>query len=155
MKKIVFTILSCASLFALDDTFENRSKEADRYIEIMSMKTILLYAFEKGANSKAKNDEEKKLIKELAKKYLNTDEIISELKDVLVKHYTADEIVAMNSFYSSAEGKSILKKQTDVSMEMSKKMQNIVFKMLMNIMNDKTLQKNKPIPQQGSTQTAI
>lgn len=156
MKKIVFALLfTCISLFALEDTFDNRNKEADRYLEIMSMKKTLMDAFEKGANSKAKSEEDKKMIQELAQKYINMDEIIAELKDVLVKHYTADELAAMNDFYSSPAGKSIIKKQSVVSAEMTKRMQAIIFKMLMNIMNDKSLQKNNNTHKNEASPTAI
>lgn len=155
MKKVVFILATCISLFALDDTFENRTKEAQKYIEIIALKQTFYDTFEQILNKKTLSEIEKQKTKELVFKYLDIDEFIVEMRDVIVKHYTADELVAMNNFYSSAEGKSVLKKQSVATVDMNSKIQNTVLKMFMKMMGDKSLQKNKTAPKGEASQTAI
>ncbi|MGE4398135.1 MAG: DUF2059 domain-containing protein [Campylobacterales bacterium] len=156
MKKAIFAVLvGCASLFAIEDTYENRAKEAARYLEAMHIKSMLVDAIEQNVNSKTKNDAEKKQTKELMKKYINSDEIVSEMKEVMIKHYTADELSAMSDFYATPVGQSIVKKQTAASADMMAKMRIIILKMMVKIMNDKSLQKDKTAPKGEAQPTAI
>ncbi len=154
MKKVVFALLFvCASSFALDDTYANRQSEADKYMEIISVKNMLLSTLDQAVDKRS-SAATKQATKDMVLKYLDINEFISQMKDVIVKHYTADELAAMNEFYSSETGKSILKKQSAVSVEMSSKVQTTILKMLMKIMNDKSLQK-KTTPLNSTTPTAI
>ncbi len=154
MKKAIFAVLlGCASLFAIEDTYENRNKEAARCLETMHTKEMLANAIEQGVSARAKNETEKKQAKELLKKYVG-DEIISEMKEVMVKHYTADELAAMSDFYGTPVGQSIIKKQNLASADMMKKMQAVVMKMLFKLLNDKSL-KNKGDAQKEATPTSI
>lgn len=156
MKKAIFAVLlGCASLFAIEDTYENRNKEAARCLETMHIKEMLANAIEQGVSARAKNETEKKQAKELLKKYVDGDEIISEMKEVMVKHYTADELAAMSDFYGTPVGQSIIKKQNLASADMMKKMQAVVMKMMFKLLNDKSLQKDKAVPKGESQPTAI
>jgi hypothetical protein len=154
MKRVVFAFLFiCASSFALEDTYANRQSEADKYMEIISIKNMLLGALDQAVDKRS-GAANKKETKDMILKYLDINEFISEMKDVIVKNYTADELAAMNEFYSSESGKSILKKQSVISTEMNSKVQATILKMLMKIMNDKSLQK-KTAPINSAAPTAI
>lgn len=76
------------------------------------------------------------------------------MKEVMIKHYTADELSAMSDFYGTPVGQSIIKKQNLASADMMKKMQAVVMKMMFKLLNDKSL-KNKGDAQKEATPTSI
>ncbi len=156
MKKAVFAILiGCASLMALEDSYENRNKEATRCLEAMHIKKMLTDAIEQGVNARANNEDEKKQAKELLRKYVDGDEIISEMKEVMIKHYTTDELAAMSDFYSTPIGQSIIKKQAAASTDMMKKMQAVVMKMMIKLLNDDSIKKSKGGAKKEASPTSI
>jgi hypothetical protein len=144
MKKVIFAVLvGCVSMFAIEDSQENRAKETDRYLEVMSMKSIFKDAIEATLNAKGKSKEEAEQVRAAIDKYIKTDDILKELKVVMIKHYTADELSAMSDFYSTPLGKSIISKQVAVTMDTNEKMQAIIMKMVMGMMGDEGLYKKE------------
>jgi len=103
---VVVTVAGAA--WALDDTQDNRSKQADRYMAATPFKET----FQDSAEQMAKNlpTEQRKAFKELMTKHLDIPALEKTIKEGLIKHFTADELKALADFYGSPVGKSALKK---------------------------------------------
>lgn len=110
MKNIIILTLLCIviSSFALDDTPENRAKEAARYMETTPPEDIMKDIAEQ--ISQNLSPENRREFKDLIGKHLNIAVITKAIKDALVKHFTADELKALANFYNSPVGKSAMKK---------------------------------------------
>lgn len=110
MKNIIILTLLCIAIasIALDDTPDNRAKEADRYMKTTPPEDIMKDMTEQ--MSRNLSPENRREFKELMEKHLNIAVISKAIKDALVKHFTADELKALADFYSSPVGKSAMKK---------------------------------------------
>lgn len=112
MKKIIMATVAIVMIsglsWALDDTPENRSMEADRYLATTPPKGM----FQDLADKLAMNlpVERRQEFKDLLTKHLDIQALEKAIKGALVKHFTADELKALADFYSSPAGKSAMKK---------------------------------------------
>jgi hypothetical protein len=110
MKKAVTlaALLLATPLFALDDTPQNRVREADRYIAATPPKEMFADMAEQMA--KTLPADQRAPLKEALTKHLDVDALTKTLRDAMVKHFTADELKALADFYGSPVGKSAMKK---------------------------------------------
>lgn len=106
---LVFAALT-GSVLALDDTPENRAKEADAYLQVVPAKELVDNMTEKLASTvpAAQRD----IFKSMMTKHLDLSALVDAEKAALVKVFTAGEIEAMKNFYGSPDGKSVLKKMS-------------------------------------------
>lgn len=104
---IVLALLSTTA-FALENTVENRSKEADRYLAAsppeamlkdMAKQMALIYPPEK-----------RDFFVKVMTQYLDIETVTKALKDSMIKIYSADELAALADFYGSSVGISATKK---------------------------------------------
>jgi hypothetical protein len=136
--KTKLLLLCCCALalpvFALDDTPENRAKEADRYLEAAAPKEMLDEMITKMAV--AVPDAEKAKFKELLTKHFNYESFTKSMKDAMVRHFTAPELSALADFYSSDVGKSAMKKMGAYTAEIMPLVQTEILKAQQKAMND-------------------
>ena len=97
----VVLVLTAGIVSALDDTPENRSKEADRYLAAKPPREM----FEQLAQQAPTALPAQEVIK-----HMDFLALERAMKDRLVKVLTADELKAQADLYSSPEGKSSMKK---------------------------------------------
>jgi hypothetical protein len=112
MKKL--TILVFAALLttfnavALEDTPENRRIQAARYAEVSPLEDLLLDAAQKGAMNLPPAD--RQMFVDLLTKHLDIDTLKAQVNEIMVEHFTADELKALADFYGSDVGRSALNK---------------------------------------------
>lgn len=109
MKSIALLFLSAfsANCFALEDTPANRSAEAARYLAATPPSDL----FADMSTSMAKSMPEAQRQKFIeVMKGLDYAKLTQTMEESMVKTFTADELKALADFYSSAEGKSAMKK---------------------------------------------
>jgi hypothetical protein len=143
---LVLSFVFCSSSFAIDDTVANRTAQADRYMEATPPKEMLIDIVE-GSSAKMPATQ-KKAFQELMLKYFDIDDYSKDMKDALVKHFSADELSALADFYGSPTGKSIMKKMKVLTAEIMPKAQAQSMKAIQKMLSDKakTEQKSKPTP---------
>ena len=95
---------------AIDDTPENRAKQADAYLQFVPAKELVDNMTEKLASTVP--EAQRDMFKSMMTKHLDLSALVDAEKAALVKVFTAGEIEAMKNFYGSAEGKSVLKKMS-------------------------------------------
>lgn len=111
MKKLVLVmalILASSNAFALEDSPENRSLEAERYLTVISPRD----SFQDAAQQMSKNfspEKREQFVKAMTQ-YVDVEAVVKAYKETMVKIYTADELAAMADFYGSAVGISAMKK---------------------------------------------
>ena len=113
MKFIPATLLFLAmtgSVLAIDDTPENRTKEADAYLQAVPTRELVDSMTEKVASTVP--EAQRDLFKSMMTKHLDLSALVAAEKEALIKVFTAGEIESMKNFYGSAEGKSVLKKMS-------------------------------------------
>ncbi len=93
---------------ALEDTPENRAKAASDYLKVASIEDLLNDVTEKVALQLPAPNRE--LFKSLMTKHIDKAALREATQRALTKYFTVDELQAMTSFYSTPQGKSILKK---------------------------------------------
>jgi hypothetical protein len=106
---LLFAVLT-GSLLAIEDTPENRAKEADAYLQAVPAKELVDSMTEKLAATipEAQRD----MFKSMMTKHLDLKALVDAEKAALVKVFTAEEIESMKNFYGSPDGKSVLKKMS-------------------------------------------
>ena len=94
--------------FAIEDTVENRTKEAERYLSVTPPKEM----FQDVAKQMAQNypPEKRDLFIKIMTQYLDIDAVMKSFKDSMIKTFTADELAAMADFYGSPVGIAATKK---------------------------------------------
>ena len=109
MKSIALVLLSLsATCFALEDTPANRAVQADRYVAATPPSEL----FNDMAVNMAKTmpEAQRQRFIDVMTKDLDVASVTKAMKDSMVKTFSADELKALADFYSSAEGKSAMKK---------------------------------------------
>jgi len=96
-----------ATCFALEDTPENRSTEAARYLEVVPASEMFADVAVNMSKTMPEAQREKFI---QIMKGLDFARLTQAMKDSMVKIFTADELKALADFYSSKEGKSAMKK---------------------------------------------
>jgi hypothetical protein len=140
MKTKLLLLSCCCALtlalpaFAIDDTPENRAKEADRYFEAAAPKEMLDEMTTQMATSVP--DAEKTKFKELLTKHFNYESFVKSMKDAMVRHFTATELAALADFYSSEVGKSAMKKMGGYTAEIMPLVQTEILKAQQKAMTD-------------------
>lgn len=96
------------SAFAIEDTAENRNKEAERYLSINPPKDMV----QDMAKQVAQNfpPENRELFIKMLTQYLDIEALVKGCKESMEKTFTADELAAMADFYGSPAGLSATKK---------------------------------------------
>ncbi|MBA3849364.1 MAG: hypothetical protein C0502_05140 [Opitutus sp.] len=110
MRKIIYLVflLNAGVLFGVEDTPENRSREADRYLAATPPKEMFADMAEQVA--KTVPPERRQALKDAFTKYLDLEALTKAMRDAMVKNFTADELSALADFYGSPVGKSAMKK---------------------------------------------
>lgn len=124
MKKLVIIIgmlLLSAPVYALEDTPENRAKEADRYLAASSVKETLQEVPAQLAEDQP--PEKQELLKKLISKYFVVETLMKRQKEALVKLFTADELRYLADTASSEFAKNISRKMATFMSEMSPEIQ--------------------------------
>jgi hypothetical protein len=105
---VVAMMALAASAFALEDTPENRAKEAERYLKAAPPADI----FKDAADQMTRDLDAKKrqTLQDVIAKQVDLDELTKTMKESLVKHFTAGELKGLADFYNSPEGKSAMGK---------------------------------------------
>ena len=108
MKKFLFTPLIFALLTAcaLDDTAENRSQQAGRYLKTVSPKKMLEKMLEKMAVKLP--PDQRAIFKDLMTKHFNSNALEKVMVAGLLKHFTAEELRALADFHESSVGHSAM-----------------------------------------------
>lgn len=140
MKTKLLLLSCCCALtlalpaFAIDDTPENRAKEADRYFEAAAPKEMLDEMTTQMAV--AVPDAEKAKFKELLTKHFNYESFMKSMKEAMVRHFTATELAALADFYSSEVGRSAMKKMGGYTAEIMPLVQTEILKAQQKAMSD-------------------
>jgi hypothetical protein len=158
--KLLLICYCCCALalpaFGIDDTPENRAKEADRYLEAAAPKEMLDEMTTQIAV--AVPDAEKARFKELLTKHFNYESFTKSMKDAMVRHFTATELAALADFYSSEVGKSAMKKMGAYTAEIMPLVQTEILKAQQKAMNDQgglaAMPPGAPAPQAPGASTA-
>jgi len=95
-------------VFGAADTPETRRHEAERYLQATTLKAM----FEDAADKMAPNlpADQRKQFKRAMTTYLDFAALTRAMTDVMVKHFTTEEIKALADFYCSPVGKSAIRK---------------------------------------------
>lgn len=105
---LLFLLALATNCFALEDTPENRTKEADRYLKATPPSEMMA---DMTANmSKNVPEESRAAFVETMSKNLDVAALTVAMKQSMIKHFTADELKGLADFYSTPEGKSAMKK---------------------------------------------
>ena len=101
---------------ALADTPENRHAQAQRYLLANPPKQLFAeMAKNLGANLPAAQRDK---VTAMFTTNLDVEAVTRGMEDVLVKHFTAEELRGMADFYGSAIGKSVTSKMADYSSDL-------------------------------------
>lgn len=116
---IITSLLFTTSLFAKDlkieDTNENRTAEANRYLAATPPKEMLIDLVQKMSAQIPK--EKQKAFYDLMIKNMDLEKFTLIIRDSMVKHFTAQELGALADFYGSPIGKSAMAKLGDYMAE--------------------------------------
>ncbi len=128
MKKFLFTPLIFALLTAcsLDDTVENRSEQADRYLKLVSPKKMLGKMLEK--MSVKLPPDQRGTFKNLMTKHFNSDALEKAMMAGLLKHFTAEELRALADFHDSPVGHSAMENFGDYTEDIMPAIRSEMFK---------------------------
>ena len=120
MKKIKYILLcvaACASshAFALDDTLQNREREATRYENSLDMESLLNGMYSAMANQMPKNSPLNGVMVQFIREEVMSDNDLRQIVHQMnVKNFTANELEALANFYGSPEGMSITQKTPQI-----------------------------------------
>jgi hypothetical protein len=92
----------------IEDTVQNRSLEAKRYLAVMPPREMLIDMVTKMAGQLP--EEQKKSFISLMTKHVDVEKLTSIIHDSMVRHFTAAELHALADFYESSVGRSAMNK---------------------------------------------
>ena len=101
-------LLFCSVASALDDTPENRSMQADRYVAAMPAKEMMNSFVGQAVPKDAPAQQREGLLEQI--KCVDAVSLEKAMKEAMTKDFTADELKALADFYGSPAGKSAMKK---------------------------------------------
>ena len=111
MKQLITAMLllaiSAQMAFALDDTPDNREREAVRYMLASPLSEMMADMSQQLAMNLP--PDRRKAFKDLMTRHLDLIAVEKAMKAALIKHFTADELSALADFYGSESGKSAMK----------------------------------------------
>lgn len=110
MKKIimVMAVMISAISWALDDTPQNRAKQADRYLAATLSPEIL-----QGISDQMTENlpiQRRQEFKDMMTKNIDITVLEKAMKDFMIKRFTADQLKELADYYGSQKGKSAKKK---------------------------------------------
>lgn len=105
---LLLLTLSTTTAFAMEDTMENRTREADRYISVTPPRELLRNVAEEVALNYP--PEKRETFLKIITEYFDLEAVSASMKETMVKVFTADELAALADFYGSPEGISTMKK---------------------------------------------
>ena len=105
---IIVLVLLGNTAFAIEDTVDNCSKEADRYLAVTPPKEMLQDIAKQMAQNYA--PEKRELFIKIMTQYLDIEAVTKAVKESMINNFTADELAAMAEFYGSPLGMSATKK---------------------------------------------
>ncbi len=113
MTRIILTAILVLAVavpesLAIRNTVKNRERQADRYMEIVSINKLMKDATEEIAKQIPEKDRE--TFKNIMNAHLDMRALEKSVKELMVKHFTADEIKALTDFYGSSAGESVMQK---------------------------------------------
>jgi hypothetical protein len=97
-----------SSAFAIENTPENRRKQAMRYLEATPPKELLADMTEQMAKNIP--EAQQQMFRDAMTKYIDVDALSAAITEAMIKNFTADELGALADFYGSPLGKSAMKK---------------------------------------------
>ncbi|PLY01583.1 MAG: hypothetical protein C0622_06880 [Desulfuromonas sp.] len=111
MKKFAFIlilVLLTTNSYGIENSFENREAQAQRYLNSTPPRAL----FEDLAEKVSVNlpPEDRQLFKDLLTKHLDLDSLTKSIESALINNFTADELSALADFYGSPIGKSAMSK---------------------------------------------
>jgi len=113
---ILAVVIFASSVLAdgIPDTPENRQKQAERYVQATPPRALIEDIAKKMAAARPASEREQreKLIDMLISQ-LDFDALKQAITNLVIKHFTAEEIKAMADFYGSPAGKSAMSKFRD------------------------------------------
>lgn len=123
---VLILAVSAPSALALRDSARNRQKQADRYVKVVSIRDMMRDATEEMAEQLPEKDRE--VFRNIMNRHLDIKGLENSVKQLMVKHFTADEIKALTDFYGSRAGMSVMKKFGKYSAETIPLVQDAVVK---------------------------
>lgn len=110
MKTFLFLLVTCfaTAAFGIEDTPANREAAAKRYLAAVPVKSLFNDLGEQMARTAPPDQRE--MILKVFTQYIDADAMTKCMLEVMVRHFTADELQAMAQFYGSDVGKSVMKK---------------------------------------------
>ncbi len=105
---ILFVLTLSSAAYALDDTQENRRQQADRYLQATPLSDMFKDMAEQGARNFPLA--QRAMFKALLTKYLDLESLTQSVNEIIIKHFTADELKGLADFYGSPVGKSTMRK---------------------------------------------
>jgi hypothetical protein len=100
-------VLLGTTLWALEDTPENRGQEADRFLKAMPAKEMLEDMTKQMLKFVPESQRQKM---QEAVKNIDFTAVEKAMKDSMMKTFTVDELKALADFYNTPVGKSAMKK---------------------------------------------
>lgn len=104
----LFVLAAASCAFAIEDTPENRTREARRYLAATPPRELFNDVAEQMVKSAPAGKQE--LVRNAFTKHLDIDALTVAMQDAMVKTFTADELSALADFYGSPVGKAAMKK---------------------------------------------
>lgn len=145
---LVGTVLATFDAAALDDTPENRKQEAERYLSVVSAKSLIDGMVTKMAANMP--EEQGTIMVEALTKELNLDSITKAMSASMQKHFTADELKALADFYSQPIAKSAMAKMGDYMADVMPAVET----QMVEAMERAQKAKEKPAPASAKGKTA-
>lgn len=105
---VVLALVIAARAFALDDTPANRQKEADRYLAATPPRVLLADMTKRVATTLP--PEQRAIFEAALTKYIDIDALTKDMKEAMVRTFTAEELKALADFYGSPVGKAAMNK---------------------------------------------
>lgn len=121
-------------LLAVEDTPENRAKEAEKFFEAASPRDLLMEMAAALATSVP--DGEKQKFKEMLAKHLDYDAFTKNVKEAMARHFSVAELTALTEFYKTDAGKSAMKKMGAYTAELMPLVQTEILKAQQKALNE-------------------
>jgi len=102
---------------ALDDTPQNRERQADRYLVAIPPEGMIDELLSRTAETLPPADQDQ--FKTLVSKHLNRTHITGAIRAAMAKSFTADELQALADFYGSPLGKAAMEKMRTYQAELA------------------------------------
>jgi hypothetical protein len=127
---LCFLLTSSLPAFAIEDTPENRGREADLYLQIVPPEATLADISKKLAATMPPAQQDGFI--RMMTQYVDINRVTAAMRQGLVKTFTADEIHAIAGFYASPLGRSAMSKMgtymAETTPAMLKEVQNALAK---------------------------